>query len=71
MIFFMKLINFFYRQNDFPIEDWIALAESVKNGDTKMTSSEQATSGDWSHIVQDALSVIINEEKHPDPGNFS
>lgn len=55
------------KQNDFPIEDWIALAESVKIGDTKMTSSEQATSGDWSHIVQDALSVIINEEKHPDP----
>ena len=47
------------------------MAESVKNGDTKMTSSEQATSGDWSHVVQDALSVIINEEKHPDPGNFS
>ena len=22
---------------------------------------------DWSHVVQDSLSVIVNEEKHPKP----
>ena len=62
---------YFFRQNDYPIEDWIGLAESVKMVDTKMTSGEQATSGDWSHAVQDTLSVIISEEKHPDPGKFN
>ena len=68
MIFFHGALSFFLRQNDYPIEDWIGLAESVKIVDTKITSGEQATSGDWSHAVQDALSVIISEEKHPDPG---
>ena len=61
----------FFRQNDYPIEDWIGLAESVKIVDTKITSSDQATSGDWSHVVQDAFSVMISEENHPDPGTNS
>ena len=48
------------REINNPIESWITLAESHKIpfGSGLM---------DCSHILGDSLSVIINEEKHPNP----
>ena len=57
----------FFRQNDCPIEDWINLAESVTTSSIKATVGDLNVASDWSHLVQDSLSVIINEEKHPNP----
>ena len=57
----------FFRQNDCPIEDWINLAESVTTSSIKATVRDLSLASDWSHLVQDSLSVIINEEKHPNP----
>ena len=57
----------FFRQNDCPIEDWINLAENVTTSSIKATVGDLSIASDWSHLVQDALSVIINEEKHPNP----
>ena len=57
----------FFRQNDCPIEDWINLAENVTTSSIKATVGDLSIASDWSHLVQDSLSVIINEEKHPNP----
>ena len=47
-----------------PIESWITLAEAhrIPFGSGLM---------DFSHILGDSLSVIINEEKHPKPEDFN
>lgn len=57
----------FFRQNDCPIEDWINLAESVTTSSIKATVGDLSIASDWFHLIQDSLSVIINEEKHPNP----
>lgn len=46
------------KEIDNAIEAWISLAEIYKVPHNSM---------DCSHILSDTLSVIINEEKHPDP----
>ena len=54
-------------KEDHPIEDWIDLTECVTNASIKDSISDVNVASNWSHLVQDAISVIADEEKHPDP----
>ena len=47
------------------------MAENAKASDALGKSGNAVAEQDWSHLMQDAFSVIINEEKHPDPGIFT
>ena len=50
-----------------PIEDWIDLTECVTNASIKDSIGDVNVASNWTHLVQDAISVIADEEKHPNP----
>ena len=54
---------------DHPIEDWIDLTESVTNTSFRdsIGDGNVNAASNWTHLVQNAISVIADEEKHPDP----
>ena len=52
---------------DHPLEDWIDLTECVTNASIKDAIGDVNVASNWTHLVQDAISVIADEEKHPNP----
>ena len=54
-------------KEDHPIEDWIDLTECVTNASIKDSIGDVNVASNWTHLVQDAISVIADEEKHPNP----
>ena len=54
-------------KEDHPLEDWIDLTECVTNASIKDSIGDVNVASNWTHLVQDAISVIADEEKHPNP----
>ena len=54
-------------KEDHPLEDWIDLTECVTNASIKDAIGDVNVASNWTHLVQDAISVIADEEKHPNP----
>ena len=54
-------------KEDHPLEDWIDLTECVTNASIKDSIGDVNVASNWTHLVQDAISAIADEEKHPDP----
>ena len=54
-------------KEDHPLEDWIDLTECVTNASIKDSVGDVNVASNWTHLVQDAISVIADEENHPNP----